>query len=103
MIYFDKPRRLFSNSPRLRRFKITSHCSSNLIGEEGTRELLAFGQQIGLREAWLQHRATAHEHFDLFDGAIDRARQAGAVQVSQREWFRLCVRAKLDAGMPRKR
>lgn len=79
MIVFDTPRPV-----SFRDFQVTAHCSSDLFGEEGTRELLAFGARIGLRTSWLQQRGTETEHFDLFDGAIERARGAGAVEISPR-------------------
>lgn len=95
MILIDPP------SPvQFRAFRRASHCMSTLHGEAGTRELLAFGARIGLREDWLQKRGTPTEHFDLFDGAIERARQAGAVEVPSRELIRRVVAPKRAAAAP---
>ena len=80
MILFDTPRPV-----DFRRFTTTAHMMSDRIGEEGTRELLAFGARIGLWEHWIQRRGEPTEHFDLFDGAVDRARACGAVEVTPRE------------------
>lgn len=68
--------------------------ASTVPGEEGTAELLAFGRRIGLKAAWLQYRGTPKEHFDVFDGAIDRALAAGALEVSANEFVRRTVVAK---------
>lgn len=92
MIVHDTPR-----STTFRFFTRTSHCSSTLPGDEGTAELLAFGRRIGLREAWLQNRGTETEHFDLFDGAIDRAVRAGSREITGRELIRLVVWPKRAA------
>ena len=73
MILFDAPR-----PAGFRRFKLTAHMMSDLLGDEGTIELLRFTGRLGLKQSWLQNAGTPTEHFDLFDGAIDRARSAGA-------------------------
>lgn len=80
-----------------RHFREHTHMSSDLLGEEGTRELIAFGRRIGLRESWLQNRGEPKEHFDVFDGAITRARNAGAVEVSNAEFIERVVKAKRAA------
>jgi hypothetical protein len=80
-----------------RHFRQFTHMSSDLLGEEGTRELLAFGRRIGLRESWLQSRGTEKEHFDVFDGKIEQARQAGAVEVDKHEFVRRILKAKRQA------
>lgn len=61
------------------------HMCSDLIGAEGTKELLAFARRIGLRESWLQKTGTCHEHFDLFGSRRDRAIAAGARVVNRVE------------------
>lgn len=71
---------------------------STLIGVDGTAELLAFGRQIGLKESWLQERGDPREHFDLFDGAIERARAAGAVEVTGRALIEQIVLPKRAAA-----
>lgn len=80
-----------------RHFKLHTHMSSDLQGEAGTRELLAFGKKIGLKESWLQDRGQPKEHFDVFDGAIDRAHAAGAVEVSAADFIARVVRPKRQA------
>lgn len=89
MIVFDTPRAV-----RFRRFRVTAHMASTLPGEAGTAELLAFGRRVGLRVEWLQHRGEPREHFDLFDAAIERARDAGAVEIAPRAFIVEVVRAK---------
>lgn len=93
MILFDHPR-----AAGFRRFKLTAHMSSDQVGADGTAELLEFGRRIGLKPAWLQNAGTPTEHFDLFDGAIDRARAAGAVEVSGRDLVERVVRPKRAAS-----
>lgn len=93
MILFHPP------SPvSFRRFKQHTHMSSDLPGEAGTAELLAFGRRIGLKAVWLQNRGEPKEHFDVFDGAIERARAAGAVEVSNAEFIERVVKAKRAAA-----
>lgn len=75
MFYIDKPRPV-----KFRRFKRTAH----LLCTGSSAELLSFASSIGLKAEWLQKAGLPNEHFDLFDGAIDRARAAGAQQVSKR-------------------
>ncbi len=71
---------------------------STLLGAEGTTELLAFGARIGLKARWLQNRGEPTEHWDLFDGAIDRARRAGgAEEVTGRDLIERVVRPKRAA------
>ena len=82
------------------RFKVHTHLSSDLPGEAGTEELLAFGRRIGLKAAWLQYRGHPKEHFDVFDGAIERARHAGAVEVSGAEFITRVVKAKRALVQP---
>jgi hypothetical protein len=83
-----------------RHFKLHTHMSSDLPGEAGTQELLDFGRRIGLRESWLQHPGEPKEHFDVFDGAITRARAAGAQEVHHAEFIRRVVQAKRAASTP---
>lgn len=89
MILIDQPRDV-----EFRRFKRTAHMMSDLPGDEGSIELAAFAAKIGLRAAWLQNRGTPTEHFDLFDGAIQRAISAGATVVEGRELVSRCVTPK---------
>lgn len=93
MIVFDTPRSMSGElaKGRLQKFKMTSHCASTLIGLEGTTELLNFGRRIDLYARWLQHRGEDQEHFDLFDGAIRRAKGAGATEITSRELLSLVI------------
>lgn len=63
----------------------SSHMVSDLPGEAGTRELLAFAEKIGMRAEWIQKAGTRHEHFDVFEKRYQRALDAGAKVVSRRE------------------
>lgn len=94
MIVHDTPRPV-----SFRHFRRSSHCASTLPGAEGTAELLTFGARIGMREAWLQHRGTPREHFDLFDGVIARAVRAGSTEISPRDFVRDVVQAKRAAAV----
>lgn len=88
MILFDRPRPI-----RFHNFRETAHCVSTLPGEEGSRELVEFGHRIGMRPEWLHHRGVpGREHFDLFDEAIDRARNEGAKEVGRREFVERFIR-----------
>lgn len=74
MIVMDPPR-----TDTFRGRKITTaHLVSTLLGAEGTAELIAFAKRIGMKEAWIQHRGEAKEHFDLMGSAVSAAIKAGA-------------------------
>lgn len=92
MILHDVPR-----AAGFRRFKRTSHLMSDLLGDAGAAELLAFAKRIGLKSEWLQNPGTPTEHFDLFDGAIDRAVAAGSTEVTGRDLIVRVVRPKRAA------
>lgn len=68
-----------------RRLGRSAHMISDLPGEDGTKELVAFARGIGLRAEWLQKPGTRHEHFDVFEGRYQRALDAGARVVTRRE------------------
>lgn len=89
MIVYDRPRPC-----NFRGFERTAHMASTLPGADGTAELIAFARRIGLRAQWIQNKGGPREHFDLFDGAIERADKAGAVEVAPREFITRVVRAK---------
>lgn len=88
---------------RLGRFKKFCHLVSDLPGEAGHQELQAFARGIGQKDEWAQHVGTAHEHYDLFDGAIGRAARAGARQVERTEMAAVWTHKRLamQAGKPR--
>jgi len=91
MILFDTPR-----PTDFRRFTRTAHLGSTLPGAAGTTELLAFARRIRLEHSWLQFRGTPKEHFDVFDDRIEAARQAGAEEVSPKDFVRRVVSPKKD-------
>lgn len=92
MILHDVPR-----ACSFRRFRRTAHLMSDLLGEEGTRELDAFAASIGLRAEWRQNSGSESEHYDLFDGAIGRAVDAGSTEVTGRDLIERVVRPKRAA------
>lgn len=93
MILIDNP------SPvHFRTYRRASHCMSTLLGKAGTDELVAFVTGIGLRASWIQNPGEPTEHFDLFDGAIDRAIRAGATVVRGRELIERVVKPKRGAS-----
>lgn len=96
MLVFDRPRPV-----KFRRFTTTAHLGSTLPGAQGTEELVKFGRSIGLSAGWLQHPGEPQEHFDLFDGAIDRARDAGAQEITPREFVHQVVIPKRAATLAR--
>lgn len=63
----------------------SSHLCSDLLGDEGHAELMAFARRIGMRPQWLQKPGTEHEHFDVFGSRRPRAIAAGAREVTRRE------------------
>lgn len=59
---------------------------SHLTSDESVRELLEFGQSIGLHLNWFQHRGS-HPHFDVSPGFRAKAIRAGARAVARREYL----------------
>ncbi len=96
VICFDHPQ----NWPRRQGLPpgLCAHLVSDLHGDEGTRELIAFGARLGMKERWLQSRGTYREHFDLFGKHVEEARAAGAVELGRREFVGIlrAKRARLD-------
>jgi hypothetical protein len=90
MVVMDHPQ-------RWPKYGLCAHLISTKPGADGTAELLAFGHRIGLKPQWLQKRGDATEHFDVMRGAIDRAREAGAVVLDRNE-FVAHIRAKRSAA-----
>lgn len=89
-IFFDPPR-----GCRFRRFKTTAH----LYTDGTTDDLDAFAKRIGLKIKWRQHSGTSREHYDLFDGAIERARAAGAVAVDDWRHIVTVMQGKRTKGI----
>lgn len=52
---------------------------------DSTDELVAFAKSIGLRRTWIQHPATATEHFDLTLGKRAQAVANGAIEITRDE------------------
>jgi Protein of unknown function (DUF4031) len=61
------------------------HMISDLCGEQGERELIAFASRLGLSARWIQRRGTEWVHFDLTPAGRATAVQAGATEVTSRE------------------
>lgn len=61
----------------------STHLLSDLTGNLGTKELMGFAIEIGLKAGWLQNGNTETEHFDLMGKKIDAAIKAGAVRVDR--------------------
>lgn len=80
------------------RYGASCHMMSDVIGEEGQKELIAFAVRIGLKPNWLQNKGTETEHFDLFGSRIERALKAGAVQIDRNRLVEI-VRSKRAARM----
>jgi hypothetical protein len=68
--------RCFASKPGKPKF--SCHMWSDLSGEAGTRELVAFARKLGLRPDWIQKAGTVHEHFDLVPAKRLKAIAAGA-------------------------
>jgi hypothetical protein len=79
MIALDRPRPV-----RFHHFTRTAHLISTIKSPHSTEELITFARRIGLRAEWIQYPGHWKEHFDLFDEAILRAKDAGAIEVSRR-------------------
>jgi hypothetical protein len=60
-------------------------------------ELHNFAAKIGMKREWFQDNPL-HLHYDLFDGRINKALQAGAIMVSKIELVKKCSKM---AGMQR--
>ncbi len=77
-VWFDPPAR---HGARIRgRSVVSVHLMA-----DSTAELLAFGERLGLRPAWIQHRGTYREHFDVMGKAMIKAARAyGAEQLTRR-------------------
>jgi hypothetical protein len=89
MIFMDRPRYIWFRG----RKRLTCHCSGVDL-----EALHAFMTGIGVPHRAF-HNKPNRPHYDLFDEAIDRALDAGAVQVSNPEFVRLLIQHyQPDAG-----
>lgn len=93
MIVYDHPR-VVTFRGKVRR---TAHMASTLVGAAAREELDTFAVRIGLKTEWRQNSDKPTEHYDLFDGAIERAYTEGGVCVPVRELVRMCVEPKREA------
>ena len=98
MIVIDEP--LDWGGAFNRRWCPSAHLMSDLDGEAGTRELVAFAEALGIPRAALQHPGTAREHFDLAGPWLQAAREAGATVIDR---YRLVaiLQARRARGAPR--
>lgn len=60
---------------------VWSHLFSDLPGEAGTAELLAFAERLGIDARWIQKAGTATEHFDVREPIRQRALALGATPI----------------------
>ena len=60
---------------------VWSHLMSDLPGEDGTAELVAFARRLGLNPAWIQHRGRPIEHFDVTEPKRQQALRLGATPI----------------------
>ena len=92
MIFLDTPRKASFRG----RTRTTAHLASDQHGRAGTKELLLFGKAIGMRPSWIQHQGEPREHFDLFDGRVAAALDAGAIEVSPKMFIKRIVWPKRE-------
>lgn len=71
------------DTPRMVTFRGRQRLSAHLLGPGGEDALHAAAKRIGLKREWFQPKSIPH--YDLFDGAIERARKAGIPEVTRRE------------------
>jgi hypothetical protein len=76
---------------------VWSHLLSDLPGEAGHRELLAFADRLGIEARWIQNPGTAKEHFDVTEPTRQRALALGAVPITYGRAVAAITRAKRDA------
>ncbi|MBA3826687.1 MAG: DUF4031 domain-containing protein [Ktedonobacterales bacterium] len=62
----------------IRRGDTMYHLLSDIPGNVGTAELLAFVRECGGHDSWMQAAGTYREHFDIFGEWAERARELGA-------------------------
>ena len=61
---------------------VWSHLLSDLPGDEGTAELLAFAERLGIEARWIQKAGTSTEHFDVTEPTRQRALALGATPIT---------------------
>src|SRR5579871_6404666 len=80
--------------PGVRRGERIYHVLSDLEGAEGTRELVTFVAEYGMRPGWIQYAGTYREHYDAPEHVGVRMLAAGARQATNREVGELLARKK---------
>ena len=77
---------------------VWSHLLSDLPGEAGRRELLAFAERLGIEARWIQNPGTATEHFDVTEPTRQRALALGAVPIRYGRAVAAITMAKREAA-----
>ncbi|WP_082605785.1 DUF4031 domain-containing protein [Nocardioides sp. Root190] len=77
---------------------VWSHLLSDLPGEAGQRELVAFAERLGMEARWIQNEGTATEHFDLREPMRQRALELGATPITYGRAVAALTRAKRAAN-----
>lgn len=57
---------------------------------DSTEELLAMADKIGVARKWLQDKGEYSEHFDICSSAKKKALSLGAIEITPREFARIC-------------
>src|SRR5579859_1711470 len=83
---------------RVRRGDRMYHLFSDLLGRDGTRELVAFAARFGLRAEWIQYAGTYREHFDVREDMGQQMLAAGARLATNREVGHLLVAKREGEG-----
>jgi hypothetical protein len=60
---------------------LSAHLLSTVPGRDGRKELIAFAKRLGMPSRWLHQPRTAWEHFECIGERIERAVNAGAIQI----------------------
>jgi len=77
---------IFLDHPKLTpKYGLCAHLMSDIPGEKGTKELLAFVRRIGLKAYWIQNRGEPIEHFDVMRSKIRQAQDNGARYVTPKK------------------
>lgn len=75
---------------------VWSHLLSDLPGEAGTAELLAFADRLGIEARWIQKAGTSTEHFDVTEPTRQRALALGATPITYGRDVAALTRAKRE-------
>lgn len=75
---------------------VWSHLLSDLPGEAGTAELVAFAERLGIEARWIQNPGTPTEHFDVREPTRQRALALGATPIRYGRAVAAITMAKRD-------